>query len=80
DDVYVTVKPEALEISRGSGELTGRVDVNSFVGAVTEYKVEFDGQFLTVVHPNTGESVTLFQMDEEVAIHLRPEYCRIYPR
>ncbi len=80
DEVYVSIKPEALEISRGPGELTGRVDVNSFVGAVTEYKVEFDGQFLTVIHPNTGDSVTLFHMDDEVAIHLRPEYCRVYPR
>jgi iron(III) transport system ATP-binding protein len=80
DDVYLAIKPEALEISRGAGDVTGRVDVSSFVGAVTEYKIEYDGQFLTVIHPNTGESVTLFQMDEEVAIHIRPEYCRLYPR
>ncbi|MFW5827197.1 MAG: ABC transporter ATP-binding protein [Alkalispirochaeta sp.] len=80
DEVYVTVKPEAMRISQESGDLTGRVDVNSFVGAVTEYKVEFDGQFITVIHSNTGETVTLFHMDDEVTIHLNPEYCRVYKR
>ncbi|MEX2443400.1 MAG: ABC transporter ATP-binding protein [Alkalispirochaeta sp.] len=80
DEVYVTVKPEAMEISQDPGDLTGRVDVNSFVGAVTEYKVEFDGQFITVIHSNTGETVTLHHMDDEVSIHLNPEYCRVYKR
>ena len=80
DDVYVTVKPEALRISGDRGDLIGRVDVNSFVGAVTEYKVEFDGQFVTVIHSNAGETTKLFQMDDEVAIHLNPEYCRVYKR
>ncbi len=80
DEVYVTFKPEAVQISKGVGDLTGRVDVNSFVGAVTEYKVEFEGQFLTVIHSNTGETVTLYQMDDEVSIHISPEYCRVYKR
>ncbi|MFW5695655.1 MAG: TOBE domain-containing protein, partial [Alkalispirochaeta sp.] len=80
DEVYVTIKPEAMRISKEPGDLTGRVDVNSFVGAVTEYKVEFDGQFITVIHSNTGETVTLFHMDDEVTIHLNPAYCRVYKR
>lgn len=80
DDVYVTIKPEAIQISEAPGSLMGRVDVNSFVGAVTEYKVEFDGQFVTVIHSNTGESFKLFHMDDEVAIHLDPGYCRVYKR
>lgn len=80
DEVLVSVKPEALDISAGPGDLMGRVDVNSFVGATTEYKVEFDSQFLTVIHSNSGGSVKLFHMGDEVAIHLRPEYCRIYRR
>mgnify|MGYP002829393277 CR=1 FL=1 len=80
DEVYVSAKPEAMDISEGPGDLMGRVDVNSFVGATTEYKVEFDGQFITVIHSNSGGSVKLFHLDDEVAIHLYPEYCRVYRR
>ena len=42
--------------------------------------VEFDAQFLTVIHSNSGGSVTLYQPGDQVAIHLPEEYCRVYRR
>jgi iron(III) transport system ATP-binding protein len=81
DQVLVSIKPEAITITEPSGgKLIGRVDVESFIGATTEYKVEFDGQFITVIHSNATNDQRLYQPDEQVALRLRPEQFRVYRR
>lgn len=80
DQALVSIKPEAITITDPPGRLVGRVDVESFGGATTEYKVEFDGQFISVIHSNATDVLRLYRADEEVAIKLRPEQFRVNRR
>lgn len=80
DPVLISMKPEALDISNEPGPLQGRVDVSLFVGASTEYKIEFLSQFLTVIHSNIGRNLRIYQPGDTVWLRLRPELFRVYRR
>jgi len=43
-----------MDVSEEGTGFTGVVEVASYLGSITEFKVEFNGSFLPVVHTNTG--------------------------
>lgn len=80
DEVLLSIKPEAIEVSRDVSGCKGRVDMSSFVGPTTEYKIEFDDNYLTVIHPNMTSRVELYDMNDEIYLHFNEEYFRVYKR
>ena len=54
--------------------------MSSFIGATTEYKIEFDDSYLTVVHPNMSPKVQVYRMNDEVFLHFNSEFFRVYKR
>lgn len=80
DEILLSIKPEAIEVNTETSGCTGRVDVSSFIGATTEYKIEFDDSYLTVVHPNMSPKVQVYRMNDEVFLHFNSEFFRVYKR
>lgn len=80
EEILLAIKPEAIEVNKEHSGCTGRVDVSSFIGATTEYKVEFEESYLTVVHPNMSPRVQVYKTNDEVFLHFNSEFFRVYKR
>lgn len=80
DEVLLSIKPEAIEVDKKESGCKGRVDMSSFIGPTTEYKIEFDDSYLTVIHPNMTSRVQLYHMNDEVYLHFNENYFRVYKR
>jgi len=78
DEVTLAIKPEAVEIKSGSGPFPGKIEVSSFLGATTEYKVEFADGILTAIHPNTHKIDRLFRANEEIHMDFKTDFFRVY--
>ena len=53
--VTLAIKPESLDVVSEETGLSGTLEVVSYLGSTTEYKVDFDSTSLTVIHTNTGD-------------------------
>ncbi len=80
EDVILTIKPEAVDVSQTPTGFTGRLDVSSFLGSITEYKVEFEESFMTIIHSNTEGVNRSFQNDQPVHINFKKEFFRVYKK
>lgn len=81
EEVSLAIKPEAVDISLEPTGFTGRLDVSSFLGSITEYKVEFENSFITAIHSNTSGGVKKhFKMGDEVNLFFKKEYFHIYKK
>jgi len=80
DDVTLAIKPEAVDVVAKSEDFHARVDVSSFLGSITEYKVEFAARLITSIHPNTVGEVKNFRAGEEVSLRFNREFFRLYAR
>ncbi|MBL7006146.1 MAG: ABC transporter ATP-binding protein [Spirochaetia bacterium] len=78
EEVSLSIKPEAIDVSTEKTGFYGRLDVSSFLGSITELKVEFDGTFLTIIHSNTHGIIHGMKMDDEVNIAFNNKFFRIY--
>lgn len=54
EELSLAIKPEFLEISEENTGFQAVLEVVSYLGPVTEFKVEFNGSFLAVMHTNRG--------------------------
>lgn len=79
EEVTLAIKPEAIEVTPGSsGPFQGKIEISSFVGATTEYKVEYADGFLTAIHPNTHGEVHNYRYGQEVSFSFKSEFFRVY--
>lgn len=78
--VTLSIKPEAVDISDAPTGFTGRLDVSSFLGSVTELKVEFEESFITVIHSNTRHLIGSLAADELVNLDFNKKFFRVYKR
>ena len=75
EEVSLAIKPEAVDISLEPTGFTGKLDVNSFLGSISEYKIEFENSFITAIHSNTDcHTMKHFKMGEEVHIDFKKEF------
>ncbi len=77
-EVYLSIKPEAIALSRDSGDFEGVIDVRSFLGSYTDYKIEFEGSFINVHQSYQGERTELFHPGEKANLKFNRELLRIY--
>ncbi len=80
EEVYLSIKPEAVSISRQPGDYCAVVDVKSFLGSHTEYRVEFDGSFLNIHKPNTGPDRHNFLPGEKAYLSFDKTQLRLYKK
>lgn len=81
EEVYLAIKPEAVDISMKPTGFTGRIDVSSFLGSITEYKVEFGNSFITIVNFNTAGSMKRnFSLRENIYLDFKKEYFHVYKK
>ncbi len=80
ETVRLSIKPEAVDVSREPTGFTGRLDVSSFLGSITEYKVEFEDSFITIIHSNTNGIIHDIKMDETVNIDFNKKFFRVYKK
>ncbi|RLD32261.1 MAG: hypothetical protein DRI73_07340 [Bacteroidetes bacterium] len=81
EEVSLAIKPEAVDISLEPTGFTGKLDVSSFLGSITEYKIEFENSFIIAIHSNTaGETMKHFKMGEEIDIDFKKDFFRIYKK
>lgn len=78
EEVSLAIKPEAVVVAPGEGPFQGKIEVSSFIGATTEYKVEYADGFLTAIHPNTHGEVQNYRYGQEVSFSFKSEFFRVY--
>ncbi|WP_020614393.1 ABC transporter ATP-binding protein [Sediminispirochaeta bajacaliforniensis] len=80
DEVVLAIKPEAVEVRPGKGAFNGKIEVSSFLGATTEYKIEYADGFMTAITPNTQGEIHNYRYGQEIAFSFKKEFFRIYKR
>ena len=81
DAARLSVKPEAIAVGTERSPYAAVVDVSSFVGPITEYKLKFgegEGQIVTAVQSNQEGAAKVYHAGAEVFMHLKPQNMRLY--
>lgn len=78
EEVYLAIKPEATRISQYKTDFSGTVDVRSFLGSHTEYKIEFEGSFINVHQSNRGENIKTYQVGDKINLKFDRDLFHIY--
>ncbi len=80
EEVSLVIKPEAVNISDTPTGFTGKMDVSSFLGSISEYKIEFENSFLTVIQSNITNTYRHFKMGEEVYLDFNKDFFHVYKK
>ncbi len=80
EEIILSIKAEAVNLSIDKTDFTGIVDVSSFLGAYTEYKIDFEGSFLTVIESNLKGPAKKYKMGDPVNIKFNREFFHIYKK
>jgi iron(III) transport system ATP-binding protein len=81
EEVSLAIKPEAVDVSLEPTGYTGKLDVSSFLGSITEYKIEFENRFIIAIHSNTaGHTIKHFKMGEVVNVNFNNDFFHIYKK
>lgn len=80
EKVILSIKPEAVDVAQHPTGFTGRLDVSSFLGSITEYKVEFEESFMTIIHSNTEGLIEGLKIDGQVNIEFNKDFFRVYKK
>ncbi len=79
DAVRVSAKPEAIAVNTEKSDYAAVVDVSSFVGPITEYKLKFgEEKIITAIQSNQDGLARVYHAGAEVFLHLKPQSLRIY--
>ncbi len=80
EEISLTIKPEAVSINTQSTGFTGKLDVSSFLGSISEYKVEFENSFLTIIQSNIEGKYKHYKMGEEVHLDFNKNFFHVYKK
>ncbi len=78
EEVYLAIKPEAIALSEEKTDFKGIVEVKSFLGPYTEYKIEFDGSFINVFQHNRPGKTKFYHPGEPVFLKFDHSQFHIY--
>lgn len=79
EELILAMKPESMDITEEETGFTGVLELISYLGSTTEFKVEFNGSFLTVIHTNTGaRDARKFHMGDKVNLRFEPDAFQVY--
>ncbi|TVQ27313.1 MAG: TOBE domain-containing protein [Spirochaetaceae bacterium] len=80
----LAIKPEVISVNREKSPFPVTVDVASFVGPITEYKLQFvhegsdEPQIVTAIESNVEGITTVYHAGEEVFMHINADQARVY--
>lgn len=80
EEVSLVIKPEAIRISTEHTGFVGKLDVSSFLGSISEYKIEFENSFLTVIQSNIEGKYKHYRMGEEVFLDFNKDFFHVYKK
>ncbi len=80
EEISLVIKPEAVRISTDSTGFTGRLDVSLFLGSISEYKIEFENSFITVIQSNIEKKYKHYTMGEKVFLDFNKDFFRVYKK
>lgn len=80
EEVYLAIKPEAITICSDTSGFAGTLDISLFLGAFTEYRIEFEGSFITVLHSNSTGLLKRYNMGETVNLKFNKDLFRLYKK
>ena len=79
EELTLAIKPESMDIADEETGFVGTLEVISYLGATTEYKVEFNDSFLTVIHTNTGvKDARIHKPGEKVNLRFETDAFQVY--
>ncbi len=80
EEISLAIKPEAISISTEPTGFSGKLDVSSFLGSISEYKVEFENSFLTIIQSNIEGKYKHYRMGEEVYLDFNKAFFHVYKK
>ncbi len=80
EEIYLAIKPEAVHFSDSKTDFSGTVEVKSFIGPYTEYKIEFEGSFINVYLPNQGADMKIYRPGDRVYMVFDNSRFHIYKK
>ena len=80
EEVYLSIKPEAIEISEDQTDFQGSVEVKSFLGPYTEYKIEFEGSFINIYRPNTDNASKIYKPGDRIYLKFNNNMFKVYKK
>ncbi len=80
EEVSLAIKPEAVSIRTKPTGFTGKLDVSSFLGSISEYKVEFENSFITIIQSNIEGKYKHYTMGETVHLDFNKAFFRVYKK
>ena len=78
DEIYLSIKPEAIDICAEPTDFIGLVEVKFFLGAHTEYKIEFEGSFINVYQSNALGYTKIYKPGDRVYLKFNHDLFRVY--
>jgi hypothetical protein len=68
-----------MDITEEKTGFTGVLEIVSYLGSTTEYTIEFNGSFLTVIHTNSGNrDVKKRKSGDRVNLHFETDAFQVY--
>jgi len=83
EEVYLTIKPEAVQISSNetsNASFKGKIAKTTFLGPHVEYEIEFGNSFITATEPNSKPQLTVYKEGTQVWIELDKNCLRMLKR
>ncbi|MGH1543376.1 MAG: ABC transporter ATP-binding protein [Arenicella sp.] len=80
EEVYLTIKPEAVRINQDhsvEAGFKGKISKASFLGPNVEYEIEFGNSFITATQPNSNPRLTILPEGTEVNVELDENCLRL---
>jgi iron(III) transport system ATP-binding protein len=77
EKVYLSIKPEAVNVTQNGAKFSGNLYSASFLGANTEYEIEFENIIISSVQKDSESDIEKLSYGSEVSIDFNIDYLRI---
>jgi iron(III) transport system ATP-binding protein len=77
EQVYLSIKPEAVNVTQNGAKFSGNLYSASFLGANTEYEIEFENIIISSVQKDSESDIEKLSYGSEVSIDFNIDYLRI---
>jgi iron(III) transport system ATP-binding protein len=77
EKVYLSIKPEAVNVTQNEAKFSGNLYSASFLGANTEYEIEFENIIISSVQKDSESDIEKLSYGSEVSIDFNIDYLRI---
>ena len=75
--MYLSIKPEAVNVNQNGAKFSGNLYSTSFLGANTEYEIEFENIIISSVQKNSESDLKTLTYGSKVSIDFNVDYLQI---